>query len=152
MSLRSAAVAIEKRMARFYRELARTAGDAESREIFTFMASQEEQHAAQLMELEWIDTAFEDLAAAFEASSEGLKCALSGREDVEVMVQDLEGQREILDLALECEEGSIAFYRALLGHVEEEDLKLQVHQMIEFEIDHKKQITTMLKILDLAPE
>jgi rubrerythrin len=147
ISLSEAAISMERKMADFYRTMAETALWSRVADVLKFLAGEEERHAVQLKGMAEERTNTECLDQAFEESGEILLWLLEGKDALEGRSRELSGEAEVIELAIQAEKDSVLFYHTLLKSVRKDSVAGKIHDLIEFEYGHLKELYTLRNLL-----
>jgi len=150
LSLREAAVTMERRMASFYRALKERVSGEEARGLLDFLAKEEDEHAETLSAWAEEPTNTACLNEAMEDAGDIMGWFMEGVEGLEEGLDRRKTMEEILKLASQAEKDSILFYHTLAKHVKRDDLASQILDLIEFEYGHLRKIGILRNLVQHA--
>ena len=150
------AIEIELNGAKFYREAAGNAADAEIKKMLLDMALMEDGHVAtfkamrkELGEQEKEQTVYDpDNEAAMYLQTMADSHGIEGKKSMTEKLTGQESTREILEIALNAEKDSVVFYFGLRGYVSAKAGKDRVEAVIIEEISHITRLNQELAALD----
>ena len=148
MELKEAAIAMEKKIAQFYRGAAAKAADGKVREVLEYLAEEEDRHAEDFETLASVETHTECLNEAFEGAGEILWWLWEDQRICIERVRDLASSQDVLQMGIQTEKDSIIFYHTLLKTLRNEAVVEQVQDILEKEYDHLKQLHQLLGLLE----
>ena len=147
ISLKDAAIQMERKMAQYYRSAALRASDERARDVWSYLADEELNHARELEELTAVETNTECLNQAFEEAGDIMKYLLTEPGVPEEASGPAPSEEEVLSEAIQAEKDSILFYHSLLRALQREDLAEQIEGLIGFEYGHLNRLYTLLEIV-----
>jgi rubrerythrin len=150
------AIEIELNGAKFYREAAGNATDAEIKKMLIEMALMEDGHVVtftkmreDLGEQEKEQTVYDpNNEAAMYLQTMADSHGIEGKKSVTEKLTGQESTREILEIALNAEKDSVVFYFGLRGYVSAQAGKDRVEAVIVEEISHITRLNQELAALD----
>jgi len=140
------AVRIERNGIDLYKRLHELAADSNARDVFNFLAADEEKHAGSFRKM------LEEVAdynprfvypGEYEEYLQGVACrAIEGFKKGDAMAGKSDAA-EAVEIAMDLEVGSVAFYTELLDGFDSPEAKQRIQQIINEEKSHLAKLKTL---------
>lgn len=147
---------IEETGYQFYKEAAAKFEDEEIKEIFEYLALEEQEHIVTFQRIydRVLEKSKEEKPVVYEESVAAYLRALSEtaifnvRELTSKRVDDVYTAKEALLMGLQAEKDSILFYEEILKHTEVEIIQKTLKRLIREEIKHLHKFRNLIKDLE----
>ena len=146
---------IERNGAEFYREAAQKAPDEQTKKMFLDMAKMEEGHLATFQGMRKSLTDQEKASSTFDPDNEAVMylqamadfCGLEGKKSYDEKLTGNETIKEIIDIAINAENESVAFYLGLEEIVPVKAGRDKLEAVIREELSHVRYLLNQKKKL-----
>ncbi|OGL41053.1 MAG: hypothetical protein A2161_18005 [Candidatus Schekmanbacteria bacterium RBG_13_48_7] len=145
-SFKDLVINLEKNGALLFTRLRDKVPDQRLKDLFNYLAAEEEDHAQQ------IETMFSSsknagiLTAAFAKISEKMSVIFEKSVELDILIQRLNSEETILGYALGIEKKSIDLYTGLIHQLSDSDLRNMIQKILVEERNHYESISAILKL------
>ena len=146
-SLREMVVSVEEDAARFYRSMKERTDDERRRDLFEYIASEEDGHVEVMKELVSDRMTFDAVDRAFEEARKHLLILVDKGEELDMLAKELESEERILKLAISIEEDAARFYGELLKRIDQPAFKSALERIIAEETKHFEMLSDLLHVV-----
>lgn len=139
-------ITLEKDGARFYRRMREKVNNQSLKDLFNYLAEEEEHHAWAVEDLFSAGNNNDILDEVITGNMEKISNILIKSPNLDTLEKELNSESAILNYALDIEKKSIDIYTELIGRLSNPDWKDLIQSMLTAEEEHYKNLSALLNI------